>query len=68
MTVVKRSFNPDWFDCYKWLHYDEAKDAAFAMFVNVQQTKKAESEPQGRRFHLQGISELEGWHSQFVKA
>ena len=29
MTVVKRSFNPGWFDRYKWLHYDEAKDAAF---------------------------------------
>ena len=29
---------------------------------------EAENEPQGCRFHLQGISELEGWHSQFVKA
>ncbi len=28
-TVVKRSFNPSWFERYKWLHYDEAQDAAF---------------------------------------
>ena len=27
MTVVKRSFKPGWFDRYKWLHYNKAKDA-----------------------------------------
>ena len=27
--VLKRSFIPSWFDCYKWLDYDEAQDAAF---------------------------------------
>ena len=26
---MKRYFIPSWFDRYKWLHYDEAQDAAF---------------------------------------
>lgn len=28
-TVVSRSFQSKWFDKYKWLHYDEAMDAAY---------------------------------------
>ena len=27
--VVSRSFQSKWFDKYKWLHYDEAQDAAY---------------------------------------
>ena len=27
--VVNRSFQSKWFDKYKWLHYDEAQDAAY---------------------------------------
>ena len=51
MTVVKRSFNPGWFDRYKWLHYDETEDAAFLPCWSMcSRSKKAESEPQGRRW------------------
>ena len=27
--VVSRLFQSKWFDKYKWLHYDEAKDTAY---------------------------------------
>ena len=27
--VVKRSFQPKWFDRWPWIHYDECSDAAF---------------------------------------
>ena len=27
--IVSRSFQSKWFDKYKWLHYDEAQDAAY---------------------------------------
>ena len=27
--VVSHSFQSKWFDKYKWLHYDEAQDAAY---------------------------------------
>ena len=27
--VVHRSFQPRWFDQWKWIHYDETLDAAF---------------------------------------
>ena len=27
--VVKRSFQPQWFDRWLWIHYDESIDAAF---------------------------------------
>ena len=26
---LKRSFQPNWFESYKWLHYDTASDSAF---------------------------------------
>ena len=28
-TVVRRAFNPSWFDIHTWLDYDEAMDAVF---------------------------------------
>ena len=28
-SVVKRSFQPQWFARWKWLHYDEERDLAF---------------------------------------
>jgi len=28
-TPVKRSFQPQWFDRWPWIHYDESSDAAF---------------------------------------
>ena len=28
-TVVIRSFQPQWFDRWSWIHYDESTDAAF---------------------------------------
>ena len=35
----QRSFQPDWFNNFKWIHYDETKDAAFC-FTCVQALKK----------------------------
>ena len=34
-----RSFQPDWFNNFKWIHYDETKDAAFC-FTCVRALKK----------------------------
>ena len=59
------TFNPGWFDRYKWLRQGRCILLCLSMYSRP---KKAESEPQGRRFHLRGISELEVCHSQFVKA
>jgi len=28
-TVVRRSFQPSWFDSFSWLHYDESRDVAY---------------------------------------
>ena len=65
MTVIKQSFNPGWFDRYKWLHYDNAKDAAFCHVCRcAADQKKAENKPQGCRFRFQNWKD----GSQFVKA
>lgn len=37
--LKQRSFQPDWFKNFKWLHYDQTKDAAFC-FTCVRALKK----------------------------
>ena len=36
-VVAKRSFQPQWFDRWSWLHYDEDKDLAFCFTCVVEQ-------------------------------
>jgi len=37
--VKQRSFQPDWFNSFKWLHYDQTKDTAFC-FTCIRALKK----------------------------
>ena len=41
LTNQYRSFNPDWFKCFGWLHYDISRDAAFC-FVCIKALSKAQ--------------------------
>ena len=34
-SVVKRSFQRQWFDRWSWLHYDEDRDLAFSSVLRV---------------------------------
>lgn len=38
-VIVKRSFQPSWFDRWAWLHYDEGRDLAFC-FLCMQAAKE----------------------------
>ena len=43
-SVVKRSFQPQWFARWKWLHYDEERDLAFC-FTCVKAYKENKLHP-----------------------
>ena len=39
-TIIQRAFQPSWFDRFAWLHYDEARDAAFCHICCSASTQK----------------------------
>ena len=40
-VIVKRSFQPSWFDRWSWLHYDEDRDLAFwYLYLRAEQENK----------------------------
>ena len=39
-TIVKRSFQPQWFARWKWLHYDEERNLAFCFTCNKAHTQE----------------------------
>ena len=56
-TIVKRSFQTSWFDRFAWLHYDEAKDAAFChVCCSASSQKRLKTSHKESAFLLQGFT------------
>ena len=55
--VVHRSFKPNWFDLWSWIHYDEASDSAFChLCVSAEKVGKLRSSLKGSAFLEKGFT------------
>ena len=65
-SVAKRSFQPQWFERWSWLHYDEDRDLAFCFtcVVAYQNNHLRSVSNLEQTFISTGFLELEGCNNQ----
>ena len=54
--AVKRAFQPSWFSCWKWLHYEESADAAICYLCGKAEEGKLKASSKDQAFLQKGFS------------